>query len=329
MARRRTTQTGMDDRIPGEAMSDVAGVRSKAEAGGGKVAALGRRAVNSFFYRTGLRRAAAVPNGWKPDPHWVQVGSGPLEGGWLFLDRDSPAYWGHEMAEGRFDGFVYDEVERLGGAEGATFWDVGAHIGYHSFCFAALAGPNGRVFAFEPNPYNTERFRLHLERNPALAGRIKLQSLALSNADGDAAFEFSPVIDDGTSTGSHLSEASLPSEPSAYADFRRTTVKTARADTLLETRSIPAPTIMKIDVEGAEQLVLEGATGLLTTARPLLFVEIHNISQMFYVQRILLSVGYEMGILDAEHASLSRCFTVARPTRADRPVERGSTLEGM
>jgi FkbM family methyltransferase len=308
-------------------MRAVAGAREDVDAGG-KVAALGRRAVNSFFYRTGLRRQTSAATEWTANPRWLQVEGGPLEGGWLLLDPNSPADWEHEMAEGRFDPFIYEEIDRWGGAEGATFWDVGAHIGYHSFCVAALAGPKGRVFAFEPNPHNVDRFRLHLERNPDLAGRISLQSLALSNTDGEASFEFSPTVDDGTSTGSHLSNASLPSEASEYAQFRRTTVTTARADTLLHSGTIAPPTIMKIDVEGAEQLVLEGAPGLLATARPLLFVEVHNISQMFYVQRILLSAGYEMEILDAVHASLSRCFTVARPVRTDQSDSR-SSREGM
>ena len=187
-------------------------MRENAEVEEGKVTALGRRAVNSFFYRTGLRRSAAVPPGWKPDPRWLQVQDGPLKDGWLFLDPDSPAYWEQEMADGRFDPFIYDEVSKTD-FEGAIFWDVGAHIGYHSFCFASLVGPNGFVFAFEPNPFNRERFQMHLDRNPELAARINLQSLALSNTDGEATFEFSPRIDDGTSTGSHLSNASLPSGP--------------------------------------------------------------------------------------------------------------------
>lgn len=300
------------------------GGRQNSEVEESKVAALGRRAVNSFFYRTGLRRSHPGPAGWQPDPRWTRVEDGPLKDGWLFLDTNSPAYWEHEMAQGRFDPFIYDELSRTEVA-GGIFWDVGAHIGYHSFCLAALVGPNGRVFAFEPNPYNTERFRLHLERNPTLAERINLQSVALSNADGEASFEFSPVVDDGTSTGSHLSNASLPSEPGDYAAFQSTTVKTARADTLIESGAIPAPTIMKIDVEGAEQLVLEGATGLLRTAQPLLFVEVHNISQMFYVQRLLLNVGYEMELLDAAHASLSRCFTVARPARSRHGGDNGAS----
>ena len=310
MARSGPAPAGLDHGIPRETVVTV----REESVEEGKVAALGRRAVNSFFYRTGLRRSAAVRPGWKPDPRWTQVEDGPMKGGWLFLDVDSPAYWEHEMAEGRFDPFIYDEVSKTN-FEGAIFWDVGAHIGYHSFCFAALVGPTGGVYAFEPNPFNRERFQMHMERNPTLGSRINLQSLALSNTDGEATFEFSPVVDDGTSTGSHLSNASLASEPADYAAFQSATVKTARADTLVEDSIFPAPAIMKIDVEGAEQLVLEGATGLLATARPLLFVEVHNISQMFYVQRLLLKADYEMEILDAQHASLSRCFTVARPAR--------------
>ncbi len=277
----------------------------------GRVAALGQRAVNSLLRRTGLRRPGPAATAAAPD--WVRVAGGPLEGGWLFLDTDSAAYWEREMAAGCFDPFIYEELRRWGSVAGATFWDVGAHIGYHSLCFAALAGERGQVVSFEPNPYNVERFRLHLERNPVLAGRITLLLEALSNADGEASFEFSPTVDDGTSTGSHLLAASLPCDPSEYANFARTTVKTLRADTLLREGRRRPPTVVKIDVEGAEQLVLEGASELLTNTRPLLFVEVHNISQMFYVQKLLLGAQYTMDILDAEHASLSRCFVIARP----------------
>lgn len=277
----------------------------------GRLSALGQRAVNSFFWRTGLRRPGpATP---AAAPRWVRVASGPLAGGWLFLDTDSSAYWEREMAEGRFDPFIYEALKQWGGIEGATCWDVGAHIGYHSLCFAALVGARGRVVSFEPNPYNVERFHLHLERNPDLASRITLLTAALSDADGEAMFEFSPTVDDGTSTGSHLAAASAACDPSEYANFAHTTVKTLRADTLLREGRISPPTVIKLDVEGAEQLVLEGASELLTSLRPLLFVEVHNISQMFYVQKLLLGVQYTMEILDAEHASLSRCFVIARP----------------
>lgn len=273
---------------------------------------LGRRVINSILYRTGLQRASAQPRR-AAEPRWSRVKAGPLAGGELFLDPDAPAYWEREMIEGNFDPFIYETLAGWGRAEGATFWDVGAHIGYHSLCFAALAGPRGRVVSFEPNPFNAARLRQHLERNADLAARVTLETCALSDSDGVASFEFSPEIDDGTSSGSHLSDAMAPGEAWEYAHFKKTDVKTARADTLLAEGRLPAPGVMKVDVEGAEQLVLEGARELLRTARPLLFVEVHNISQMFHVQKLLHAAGYAMDILDAEHSSASRCFTVARP----------------
>lgn len=252
-------------------------------------------------------RAVAAPSG----PRWVEVTAGPLTGGWLFLDTDASPDWQREMAEGSFDPFIYEVLGRWHGVEGMTFWDVGAHIGYHSLSFANLLNERGRVISFEPNAYNVERFRLHLGRNPKLAARITLLTTTLSNIDGEASFEFSPVIDDGTSSGSHLATASLPADASDYVGFKEMTVKTLRADSLL--RELPAPTVMKIDVEGAEQMVLEGASEILTNARPLLFLEVHSITQMFYVQKILLDARYTIEILDEENASPSRCFIVARP----------------
>ena len=300
----------------------MTGARSNAEAGGGKVAALGRRAINSFFYRTGLGRPAADPIGWTPDPRWVRVEGGPLEGGWLYLDPTSPAYWEQEMAEGSYDPFIYRAVEAWGRIEGATFWDVGAHIGYHSLCIAALVGPAGHVFSFEPNPFNRQRFSQHLERNPQLAPRVTVHAAALSNANGEATFEFSPCVDDGTSMGSHLDGSSAPCDPSVYAGFERTKVEAIRADALIAAGRVPPPTIMKIDVEGAEQFVLEGAPELLRTKRPLLIVEVHNITQMFHVQKLLHAASYEMEILEDEHASVSRCFTLARPAEQPFPTSR-------
>jgi FkbM family methyltransferase len=273
---------------------------------------LGRRVINSILYRTGLQRPAARAR-HAVSPRWARVAAGPLAGGQLFLDPGAPAYWEREMLAGTFDPFIYETLAAWGRAQGGVFWDVGAHIGYHSLCFAALAGPSGRVVSFEPNPFNAARLRQHLDKNPELAARVTLETCALSDSDGEASFEFSPEIDDGTSSGSHLSAATAPGEAWEYEHFKRTDVRVARADTLLAEGRLPAPSVMKIDVEGAEQMVLEGARGLLSDVRPLLFVEVHNISQMFHVQNILFRAGYAMDILDAEHSSASRCFTVARP----------------
>jgi FkbM family methyltransferase len=238
--------------------------------------------------------------------------AGPLKGYHMFLDLYSPANWNREMREGKYDSFIYKALTGYNGIVGATVWDIGAHIGYHSLAFASLVGPSGHVVAFEPNPYNIDRFCKNLQRNPQLAERIILKNCALSNVDGEASFLFSSEVDDGRSTGSHLEKALVPENPEAYRSFKRTNIAALKADTIMRDKLTPLPSIVKLDVEGAEQLVLEGAVVLLSTQKPLLFIEVHNITMMFYVQKILNSLGYNMEILDAEHSSLSRCFVMAR-----------------
>jgi len=247
-----------------------------------------------------------------PGTQWVEVIAGPLKGHYMFLDPSSPAYWQREMMEGRYDSFIYKALTGYNGIGGATVWDIGAHIGYHSLAFASLVGPSGHVVAFEPNPYNIDRLCKNLQRNPQLAERIILKNCALSNVDGEASFLFSSEVDDGRSTGSHLEKALVPENPEAYRSFKRTNIAALKADTIMRDKLTPLPSIVKLDVEGAEQLVFEGAVVLLSTQKPLLFIEVHNITMMFYVQKILNSLGYNMEILDAEHSSLSRCFVMAR-----------------
>jgi FkbM family methyltransferase len=249
----------------------------------------------------------------EPAPGWIKVIKGPLRDHYMFLDPHSHIYWHREMMEGQYDSFIYEVLSKCRNIEGATMWDIGAHIGYHSLSFAALVGPSGHVVAFEPNPYNINRFRKNSQRNPSLAKRITLMTCALSNVDGEASFVFSPEVDSGRSSGSHLDRIHTPERSIAYQSFSRTTVSTVKADTLLREECIPPPSIVKIDVEGAEVLVLEGSLGMLSTVKPTLFIEIHHVATMFYAQELLAGLGYNLKILDEEHITPSRCFIIAKP----------------
>jgi len=68
---------------------------------------------------------------------------------------------------------------------------------------------------------------------------------------------------------------------------------------------------MKIDVEGAEHLVLEGATEVLRRDRPLLCMEIHSVACMARVAAILQQLGYSIELLKEDRPSrahiLARC----------------------
>jgi FkbM family methyltransferase len=266
--------------------------------------------LSNFFHRidfcgTGKRRISA--------PQWLRVTAGPLQDHFLLLNLETPALWNKEMMEGCYDSFIYDTLSKLVPIKGATVWDVGAHIGYHSLTFAALVGPTGHVIAFEPNPHNIDRFRQHLERNADLRERITLMTCALGNVNGEEDFVFSPEIDDGRSTGSHLKRVFTPEEPMAYQSFSQRKISVVTADTLLSDEHVPGPSIIKIDVEGAEALVLAGAQHLLGSLMPILLIEVHHITAMHDILNILLRSGYHTNILSEASNSLSRCFIVARP----------------
>ncbi len=216
------------------------------------------------------------------------------------------------MMEGGYDSFFFQAIRKLGGIESSTIWDVGAHIGYHSLAFASLVGLSGRVVAFEPNPYNLARFRKNLEKNPALAQRVTTFNYALSDSDGEETFIFSPEVDNGRSSGSHLDRIIPPENANAYRSFAQIQVRTIKADTMILDNLAPIPSAIKIDVEGAEQAVLKGSSELLLSEKPILFIEIHNIAMMFNVQKFLYRYGYEMSMIQTEHNSSSRGFFVAK-----------------
>lgn len=210
------------------------------------------------------------------------------------------------MIEGTFDDFIYRALEGKN-LKGACCWDIGAHFGYHTLAFAALGAD---VLAFEPNPHNVVPLKMNFERNPDLSKRIRHIPAAVSDCDGETVFVQSRDVT-GPSSGSRLKNGTAPSPEEAYAAFEQTSVKTICIDTLIESGE-RIPDIIKIDVEGAERLVLEGGIRLFTAHKPILLMEIHHICLMFHVQRLLSEVGYKLELLDEKGSSGSRCFVVAK-----------------
>jgi FkbM family methyltransferase len=256
---------------------------------------------------------------------WTQIEEGPLKGRYLFFDpQASPG--GLDMLRGTFEPFIYEAINACGNLNSMTVWDVGAHVGYHALAFASMIGPLGQVVAFEPNPYNAERLQMNLENNRDLAERVICANYALSNADGEAPFILCEEVDNGRSSGSHLAGAIVPADQTVYESFRHTIALTARGDTLVQAGRVPAPSIIKIDVEGAEVQVLEGIVGILCTLKPTLLIEVHSVTSMFYAHKLLSQSGYELRLLNEQDSTHSRCFVSAK---ADRPfpMTEGGSVE--
>ncbi|MEI7831940.1 MAG: FkbM family methyltransferase [bacterium] len=268
------------------------------------------RAIRLIMRRAGFYKSDASQI-VQAMPEWVTVKAGPLQGYRLRLCVDSTIPWSVEMVNGTYDDFIFRAIHELGYAEGATFWDIGAHIGYHSLAFAQIVGSTGHVVSFEPNPYNIERFVEHITENSELGVRVDLQRIALSDKNGQDYFSFSNNIDRGLSSGSHLTSVLAPEESSCYSGFSKALVDTRTIDELVYIDGTPAPDLIKIDVEGAESLVLAGANRLLMEEKPALLIEVHNILQMFLIMQTLCSLKYRAVLVPDAPYSQSRCFILA------------------
>ena len=145
---------------------------------------------------------------------------------------------------------------------GSTVIDVGANIGFFTRRFARWVGPEGRVIALEPEAQNFERLRLALAKDGMLA-RVETILAAAGETDGMARLRINPHH-----PGDH--RIALPESTHGHD------VAMVRLDDLLAARGWPPVSLVKIDVQGAEERVLLGAERTLATVRPAWFVEVDD-----------------------------------------------------
>lgn len=270
-----------------------------------------KRRIWGVFSTIGLEVQIRPPKPKKQfiQREWLQIQAGPLTGLNLWLYESQRTF-----REGNYDSFLYKLLEERGIAlTKGVVWDVGAHIGYHTLAFANLTGPNGRVVAFEPNPSNYNWLLQHLTANPHLAGRIEAKAVALTNIVGEQLFHCS-VTEKNSDLG-YLDNSGIPADRirrEVYESLETVTVSVTTGDYLVADGQC-APTFMKIDVEGAEMLVLEGSRQTLVANKPVLLIEVHSIQSMFLVEKFLLQLGYSLSIFDdPNRKSSSRTFLLAK-----------------
>lgn len=241
-------------------------------------------------------------------PSWQIVEKGILKGHQIFIN---PKGGWAEMVTGDYDEFFFNFLSTQN-LNGKVIYDIGAHIGYSSMAFAKLVGDSGKVFSFEPNIYNRERFELILSKNKDLSSIIKIFGVAISSSDGEADFIFNENVDNCKSSGSFIDESHTFFEKSRYEKdmgFSRVKVPTVSIDSLDLFGIKDKPDFIKIDIEGAEFLAIDGGKELLVKHHPVLLIEIHSIFNMFKVQEALIKLNYKITLLKEE--SDGRCFISA------------------
>lgn len=224
----------------------------------------------SRWMRAALNRAAAGP------VEEVRVASGDLAGARLDLDlKAEKSLW-----LGTYEPELQRAIRTFAG-QGMTAYDVGANLGYTAMLMARAVGPNGHVFAFEPEPRNLTRLARHVASNRE-GGRVTVVAAAVGAKSGRGRLQ----IHRSTSMAKLVG---APGRAESYTSVASVPVTTLDR---FVARGGPPPQIVKIDVEGAEAMVLAGMRRILDRDRPLLLIELHGPAAAVASRRLLRRHGY-------------------------------------
>lgn len=184
--------------------------------------------------------------------------------------------------------------------------EVGGHIGYVSLYLAQLAGASGEVSVFEPGPNNLS----YLRRNAAARSTIEVLESAVADRIGPVRLylenltgQNNSLIEDCQIRQFNERTAFVVDVPSSSVEVPCTTL-----DAFVRERGGRRPSFIKIDVEGAELLVLRGMPDLLRSG-PALMVEVTEDAPA--VRLLLEAAGYQL--FDEERVP----FTPARKLRGN------------
>src|SRR5262249_1498866 len=148
---------------------------------------------------------------------------------------------------------------------GDTAVDAGAHIGFFTMQMADMVGPAGKVYAFEPVDANADLLERSILEN-RFDDRVELRRAAVGAMAGSAALTL-PRETLNTGGAYVLGEGVSP-----LPNHETQSVDVVALDQLCVRRPVH---LIKMDVEGAEPLVLRGAATLLIEDRPIVLSELH------------------------------------------------------
>jgi FkbM family methyltransferase len=178
-----------------------------------------------------------------------------------------------EIVLGTYEPYM-QEALRLYLKPGGIFYDIGSHAGFHSFFGALLVAPGGGVFAFEPNPGSQQSIERQISANPQL--QVTLVRYAALDRCGKVGFEAAP----SNQQQGHVVEGGSME------------VEARTLDSLVNDGTLPAPSVIKVDVEGSEKPVLLGAIGLIAEHRPVVLCDYNDGATFSTVQKVLQPLGY-------------------------------------
>jgi len=180
-------------------------------------------------------------------------------------------------------------IEEYGGG---TFFDIGANIGIYSLFYAQIK--EGNIYCFEPSVFNLRQLAKNISINN-LAERITIVTNPLTDRSGIAKF-----INGSTDEGGALSAFGVEygyDGKKIISDINYSVLGFSLDDLFEKGLLRETPSLIKIDVDGIEHLILKGATRTLTSEKlKSLYIEVNDefIEQAHQVKTILESAGFSL-----------------------------------
>lgn len=168
--------------------------------------------------------------------------------------------------------------------DGMTCMDIGASMGCYALRMAKMVGDGGKVIAFEPMSYSFRKLWRNATLNPQL--NVKLERLALSNITEKKKIYFKNVFS---------ADDMLRANEDGMEEIQFTTL-----DRYVEENKINKIDFIKIDVDGYELKILQGAINTIKRFKPIMIVE--------FGQRYLKKYGDKLGDLVNLLVSLGYSF---------------------
>ena len=159
----------------------------------------------------------------------------------------------HPLANGNLEPWLHVAQSHI--TNGDTVFDVGAHIGRHTIHFSHLCGNNGTVYAFEPDRDNYGILQNNISRNKII--NCETLPIALSDKQNNTTLHLNPNSSEGHS---------IIAKGHTWSSDKHEQIKVEcqTLDAVCTTNDIEKIKLLKIDVEGAHFLVLQGATIMLS-----------------------------------------------------------------
>ena len=169
-----------------------------------------------------------------------------------------------KLGQAAFDTDLIEVAERFI-TTNSNVWDVGANLGIFTFAAATLA-PRGMSLAIEPDIFLASLIKKTASFDEYQDKDIRILPMAVSSSNGVARF----MIANRGRASNFLESAGGNSQTGGIRE--ELYVPALTLDTLLQTS--PAPNFVKIDVEGGENLVLQGALKVISKVRPVFYIEV-------------------------------------------------------